>query len=73
MNRKLKSMILDIIEVYTPIIGGVPIEMLEYHLIHHPSNRSGETYTREEIGEEIKSLLQDKKITRNVVAYKTMR
>ena len=62
-------MILDIIEVYTPIIGGVPIEMLEYHL----SNRSGETYTREEIGEEIKSLLQDKKITRNVVAYKTMR
>lgn len=69
MNRRLKSIILDIIDTYTPIIGGVPIQMLEYHIKHHPHNK-GENYTHEEIGEELKSLLHEKKINRDVVAYK---
>lgn len=70
MNRKLKTRILHIIETYSPIIGGVPIQMLEYHLEHHPYN-NGESYTKEEIGEELKRLLHEKRITRDVVAYKS--
>lgn len=70
MNRRLKSMILDIIETYSPIIGGVPLQMLEYHLKHHPHN-NGEKYTKEEIREELTNLLHEKQITRDVIAYKT--
>ena len=30
--RELKHQIVDILEAYTPCIGGVPLQMLEYHL-----------------------------------------
>jgi hypothetical protein len=71
MKRKLKATILDILDAYTPCIGGVPLPMLEYHIQHHPDGAMD--VTREELGEAIKELLQEKRISRDVVAYKKER
>lgn len=71
MKRKLKATILDILDTYTPCIGGVPLQMLEYHIKHHPE--AAMNVTREEVGEAIKELLQEKRISRDVVAYKIRR
>lgn len=45
--------------------------MLEYHIKHHPE--AAMNVTREEVGEAIKELLQEKRISRDVVAYKIRR
>ena len=67
MKKRLKTTIIDILDAYTPLIGGVPLQMLEYHLTMHPHTVDA---TREEIGEALSELLQEKRISRDVVAYK---
>jgi len=36
-EKKIKAAILDILDTYNNIIGAVPIQMLHYHCIHHPT------------------------------------
>ena len=67
-KKRLKTNIIDILDAYTPLIGGVPLQMLEYHLTMNPYTRVDAT--REEIGEALSELLQEKRISRDVVAYK---
>ena len=67
-KKRLKTNIIDILDAYTPLIGGVPLQMLEYHLTQHPYTQVDAT--REEIGEALSELLQEKRISRDVVAYK---
>lgn len=67
-KKRLKTNIIDILDAYTPLIGGVPLQMLEYHLTQHPY--TAVDATREEIGEALSELLQEKRISRDVVAYK---
>lgn len=87
---RLKSQIMKIIELYTPLIGCVPLKMLEYHLKQIPyensrdeivRNRDGSIlidegeiidYTPEELGICLKELLHDKRLSRDVVAYKAV-
>ena len=86
--RELKHQIVDILEAYTPCIGGVPLQMLEYHLrkpIYENSrgeivrDKEGQImvdsrriveYTQDELGLCLRELLHDKRISRDVVAYK---
>lgn len=67
-KKQLKTTILDILDTYTPITGGVPLQMLEYHLTHHP--HMPVTASREEIGDALVDLLKENRISRDVPAYK---
>ena len=64
--RKLEHEILDILDAYTPCIGGVPLQMLEYHL----QNNKQVTYSNDDLRTALTNLLREKKISRDVVAYK---
>ena len=66
-KKRLKTTIIDILDAYTPLIGGVPLQMLEYHLTQHPHTVDA---SREEIGEAISELLQERRISRDVVCYR---
>ena len=68
-TKRLEACILDILETYTPCIGGVPLQMLEYHIGHHPRLRVLD-YEQDELRTALSNLLRDKRISRNVVAYK---
>lgn len=65
-TRKLEHEILDILDTYTPIIGGVPLQMLEYHL----KESKQITYSNDDLRTALSHLLRNKHISRDVVAYK---
>ena len=56
---RLKHQIMTILELYSPLIGGVPLRMLEYHLHHIPyENSRGEVVRDSEGG----ILVDDKRL-----------
>ena len=65
-TKRLEACILDILDTYTPLIGGVPLQMLEHHL---RVNKHLE-YNEEELRTALSHLLRNKHISRDVVAYK---
>ena len=68
-TKRLEACILDILETYTPCIGGVPLQMLEYHIEHHPRLMVCD-YSDEDLREALTNLLSSGWISRDVVAYK---
>lgn len=68
-TKRLEACILDILETYTPCIGGVPLQMLEYHIEHHPRLMVLE-YKEDELRDALANLIRAKRISRDVVAFK---
>ena len=67
--KRLEATILDILDAFTPLTGGVTLQMLEWHIRNHPKMRV-EEYDEEQLGMALRNLLRDKRISRNVIAYK---
>ena len=67
--KRLEATILDILDVFTPTIGGVTLMMLEWHIRNHPKMRV-EEYAEEQLGMALRNLIRDKRISRDVIAYK---
>jgi hypothetical protein len=68
-TKRLEACILDILETYTPCIGGVPLQMLEYHIEHHPRLMVLE-YSSDELRDALTNLIREKRISRDVIAFK---
>lgn len=68
-TKRLEACILDILETYTPCIGGVPLPMLEYHIEHHPRLMVLD-YEDDELRDALANLIRAKRISRDVVAFK---
>lgn len=68
-TKRLEACILDILETYTPCIGGVPLQMLEYHIEHHPRLMVLD-YENDELRDALANLIREKRISRDVVAFK---
>jgi len=68
MNLKLRSRIVEIIDTYGFVIGGVPCELLFYH-VNNQEMYPGSKYSNEEIIEEVRYLEERGKIEKTT-AYK---
>ena len=53
MNR-IHTVIMDVLETYTPILGAVPLKLLHYHCCNHP--KYGDNYTINEIEQQVENL-----------------
>ena len=67
--KRLEACILDVLETYTPCIGGVPLPMLKYHIEHHPRLMVLD-YEDDELRDALANLIRAKRISRDVVAFK---
>ena len=61
---------MEVLGMYTPLLGGVPLEMLLYHVNHHENMLNEEKVEMEDISEALTELLREKKISRDVIAFR---
>ena len=59
---RLSAAIVDVLEVFTPIIGGVSLKLLHYHVTQH--KLYGDDYTLEEVATAAEELARNELITK---------